>query len=155
MLALTHPGMARAADPVAAAVADFENLDTAGESGERTAAHAARVQAFDDRLRDLLAAGGAFRIVRLACPQSPCSPGAVPPAKFLEAARASGARVVVYGRIQKLSTLVQIGVVQALDLETDKLVLDQRITFRGDSDEAFHRAAEFVADYLRKMSFEP
>ena len=50
---------------------------------------------------------------------------------------------------------MQIGVVQALDLQTDKLVLDQRITFRGDTDESFRRAAEFVADYLQKVPFEP
>ena len=106
-------------------------------------------------LRDNLAAEARFEIVQLSCPGSPCSADAISPSRFLEAARDSGARLIVYGGIQKMSTLIQIGIVQALDLKTDELVLNQHITFRGDSDEAFLRAAAFVADYLKKAPFSP
>jgi hypothetical protein len=157
MLAAAFAGVASAADdhPVPAAVADFDNFDTAGESGDRTAAHAARVEAFAGLLRDGLAAEGRFAIVELACPATPCSPVSVPPARFLQAGRDSGARLLVYGGIHKMSTLVQFGQVQAVDLQTNALVLNQTITFRGDSDEAFRRAATFVADYLKDVKLDP
>jgi hypothetical protein len=157
MIALTSAPMAIGASPVSisAAVADFDNLDTAGEDSDRTAAHAARVSAFAGIIGDRLAASDKFEIVPLTCPASPCSPSTIPAAKFIQAARDSGARLVIYGGIQKMSTLVQIGVVQAVDLKTDKVVLNQYLTFRGDSDESFRRAATFVTDYLKKMSFDP
>ena len=49
----------------------------------------------------------------------------MPPAKFVQAARESGARLLVYGGIHKMSTLVQNGQVQAIDLKTNELVLNQ------------------------------
>ena len=35
------------------------------------------------------------------------------------------------------------------------LVLNQAITFRGDTDESFRRAATFVADYLKDVKLSP
>lgn len=154
-VAWAHPSLADDRAPVRAAVADFDNFDTSGESSDRTRAHAARVGAFAGILDDHLAAEGEFEIAQLVCPQSPCSPTAMPPAKFLQAARDSGARLVVYGGIQKMSTLVQIGFVQAIDLETDELVFNQAITFRGDTDEAYRKAASFVAGYLKDVRLDP
>ena len=157
MLAVSvcNPALAQAPAPVFVAVADFDNIDTSGESSDRTIAHAARVQAFGSFIRDNLALEDTIKVVRLSCPGSPCTPRTIPPAQFIEAARDSGARLVVYGGIRKMSTLVQIGTVQALDLKTDRLVLDQHLTFRGDSDEAFLRAAIFVTDYLRNLPLSP
>jgi hypothetical protein len=48
------------AQPVAVAIADFDNFDTTGEDAERTAAHAARVKAFTDLLRQDLAGDGSY-----------------------------------------------------------------------------------------------
>jgi len=47
-----------------------------------------------------------------------------------------------------MSTLIQMGKVQAVDLTSDQLMLDQAFSFRGDTDEAFRRAAQFVVRYL-------
>ena len=146
--------MAATSAPIATVIAEFDNLDTAGESAERTAAHAARVHAFAGALGHSLSTEK-FEIVALSCTRPVCSPKDMPSEAFLQAARDSGARLVVYGAIQKMSTLVQIGVVQAIDMKSDKVVLNQHITFRGDSDEAFRRAATFVTDYLNKASFTP
>ncbi len=153
-MALAHPAVAEP-PPVRVAVADFDNIDTSGEGAERTVAHAARVKAFGEVVGDLLAAEGKFDVVQLVCPTYPCSPATLPPEKFIEAARESGARVVVYGGIQKLSTLVQIGLVQAVDLKAEKLILNQHVTFRGDTDEAFRRAAIFIVDHLSQVTLEP
>ena len=65
-----------------------------------------------------------------------------------DAARQSGARLLLYGGIHKMSTLVQFGKAQIADLETDQVVYDRTITFRGDDDNAWKRAGEFLAEDL-------
>ena len=77
------------------------------------------------------------------------------PAAFLQAAQNSGARFLVYGGIHKQSTLVQWALVHVVDLKKDKLVLERTLSFRGDTDEAFRRAADFIVDYLKKLPAEP
>jgi hypothetical protein len=47
-----------------------------------------------------------------------------------------------------MSTLIQFGKAQAVDLEADKLVFDQTVSFRGDDDEAWRRAALFLAEQI-------
>jgi hypothetical protein len=133
---------------VSVAVADFDNDDTAGEDSTRNAQHAARVDAFAGLLRDKLTAQGKYKVVSLTCPASRCSAGTVPPDDLLQAARQAGARILIYGGIHKTSTLVQWALMQAVDLQQRKLLLDRRFSFRGDSDEAFRRAAAFMAGYV-------
>ncbi len=150
-LAASLPGAAsRAAaqDEPPIAIAPFDNSDTAGESPEATEAHAARVQGFAGLVEGRLEADGAYRIVSLGCAAPPCSAGNMAPDEFIGAARQSGARLLVYGGIHKMSTLIQLGKVQAIDLESETLLFDQSFQFRGDTDEAFRRAADFVARYL-------
>jgi hypothetical protein len=65
-----------------------------------------------------------------------------------DAARQSGARLLLYGGIHKMSTLVQFGKAQIADLESDQVVYDRTITFRGDDDNAWKRASEFLAEDL-------
>jgi len=136
------------AEPIPVAVAAFDNYDTAGETPESTAAHAARVESFAGLLEDQLAGAEGYRVVPLACAAPPCSAGSMAASELIAAARAVGARVLVYGGIHKMSTLIQMGKVQAVDLTSDQLVLDQAFSFRGDTDEAFRRAAQFVVRYL-------
>jgi hypothetical protein len=139
------------AQPVSVAIADFDNFDTTGEDAARTADHAERVKAFADLLRTDLTADSRYRIVPLGCPGSPCLAAKTRPADFLKAARDTGARILVYGGIHKQSTLVQWALVHAIDLEKDKLVLERTYSLRGDTDEAFRRAADFIVEYLKKL----
>ncbi len=60
--------------------------------------------------------------------------------------------MLVYGGIHKVSTLIQEAVVQMVDVEQDRLVVDRRISFRGDTDDAWRRAAAFAATSLRAAS---
>lgn len=140
---------ARATAPVAVVVADFDYRDTSGEELDQTAAHRARVAAFGDVLREGLGAQEGYRVVRLQCAQPLCTAGAMGPGDFVAAARRAGARYVVYGGIRKMSTLVQWGEVQLLDLDSNALVLRRTVTFRGDTDTAFRRAAEFVGGTVK------
>jgi len=146
-------GPARAAEPVALAVADFDYTDTSGEPTDQAQAHAARLRQFEQEIRDALAASGRYRIVTLECAQPPCSAGAMDAESLTDAAKTSGARLLLYGGIHKMSTLVQFGKAQIADLETDKLVYDRTITFRGDDDNAWKRASEFLAEDLREKDF--
>ena len=69
--------------------------------------------------------------------------------EFVAAARRSGARFVVYGGIHKVSTLVLGGLVEVLDLQSEKLLLKRTVSFRGDNEEGYRRAAAFVGDMVR------
>ena len=73
------------------------------------------------------------------------------PDDLVRAARQSGARLLVYGGIHKESTLVQWGKIEVLDLNKHQLVLNKNFSFRGDTDQAFRRAAAFMARYFEAL----
>jgi Protein of unknown function (DUF2380) len=137
-----------AVEPVTLAIADFDYLDTSGETQDQTAAHAERLKNFTRLLGDELSATGKYQIVALTCPEPPCSANALDAQSLTDAARQSGARLLLYGGIHKMSTLVQFGKAQVADLESDQVVYDRTISFRGDDDNAWKRAGEFLAEDL-------
>jgi hypothetical protein len=154
--ALSLPARRALADePVSVAVADFDYTDTSGEITDQIEAHRARVATFGELVRDSLAAGGKYRVVRLDCPARACTAANMRPDDFVAQARRAGARLVVYGGIRKMSTLVQWGEVQVLDLDRNELLLRRTVTFRGDTDTAFHRAADFVGETVRDVMPKP
>ena len=57
--------------------------------------------------------------------------------------------------IRKMSTLVQWGEIQLLDLEAEKLLMRRTVTFRGDNDAAYRHAANFVGDQLKETMPKP
>ena len=146
---------ARGATPLTIAVADFDYTDTSGEVNDQRAAHQARVAQFADLVRENLSAQGDYHVLPVDCPAHPCTPINMRPDDFIAAARRSGARFVVYGGIRKMSTLVQWGDFELLDLQSEKLLLQRTVSFRGDNDEAFRRAAAFVGDTLREAMPKP
>ena len=137
------------AAPLTVAVADFDYIDTSGEVRDQRKEHEARMQRFTELLRESIGAQGDFHVQPLECTDPPCTPINMQPAKFIDASRRSGARFVLYGGIHKISTLVQWGDIQLLDLEADKVLFRQNVTFRGDNDEAYRRAAAFVSGSVR------
>lgn len=139
----------RSAAPVTIAVADFDYVDSSGEVKDQSAEHKARVAHFAELVRADIGAQGDYRVLPLECAQPPCTPVNMQPDNFLAAGRRSGARFLVYGGIHKMSTLIQWGDVELLDLETNKLLLKRTVTFRGDTDEAFSRAAAFVGETVK------
>jgi hypothetical protein len=142
------PGLS--ATPLTIAVADFDYKDTSGEVRDQSAEHKARVADFAELVRENLSAKGDYRVLPFDCPQHPCTPIRMGSDDFIAAARRTGARFVVYGGIHKLSTLVQNGLVEVVDLQNEKLILKRTVSFRGDNDEAFSRAAAFVGDTIRE-----
>jgi hypothetical protein len=146
---------ALAVEPVPVAVADFDYSDTSGEIADQIEAHRARVATFGNLVRDSLAADGKYRVILIDCPEHPCTAASMRPDDFVARARQSGARLVVYGGIRKMSTLVQWGEVQVLDLDRSELLLRRTVTFRGDTDTAFRRAADFVGETVKDVMPKP
>ena len=136
------------APPIPIAVADFDYFDTSGEPTSQQAEHQARLQAFADAIRADLARDGHYRVVTLSCPQGRCAAAELAPADLLERARAAGANRLLYGGIQKMSTLIQNAKVQVVDIAENKLRFDRLITFRGDTDESWQRAERFIVKDL-------
>lgn len=138
------------------AILDFDYSDSSGEVADQDAAHQRRLALFRETLEERLAAQPGFQVVNLACQrQSPCTAGTTPPDRLLTDARESGADLLVFGSIHKMSTLVGGGRLDLLDVDADRILMDRVISFRGDSDEAFRRAAEFGArDILRTLDPE-
>jgi hypothetical protein len=152
MLALASPAAAAdGAPPVPIAVPDLVYVDTSGEVRDQTQEHARRIRRFSDALRSDLARSGKFRIVATQCGAAPCAAGAEP-SELLARARAAGAKLVLIGGVHKESTLIQWAKVQAVDAESDRIVLDKLLTFRGDTDEAWERAEAFVARELDALA---
>jgi hypothetical protein len=154
MLILSTPlrGDDAQARPIAMAVADFDYTDTSGEPTNQQSEHEARLQVFSRTIRDDLASSGKYRIVTLVCGPSPCS-GPADPAGFMENARRAGAKLLLYGGIHKMSTLIQNAKVQVIDIEANKLLFDRLISFRGDTDEAWQRAERFLVRELVSQDF--
>jgi hypothetical protein len=71
--------------------------------------------------------------------------------ELVTAARAAGADIVLVGGIQKMSTLVQWAKIQAIDVRSERIVLEKLFTFRGDSDEAWRRAEAFIFNEIATL----
>ena len=147
------PGSAVAAtSPVPVAVIDFDYTDTSGEPRDQTAEHAERLAAFVKALKSDLAATGRFQPVDIACASPPpCTAANTPAPALIAAAKAAGARLLIFGGIEKMSTLIEWGKLEIVDLEADRLVDDKTLTFRGDNDEAWRRAEAFAVEEIKGL----
>ena len=131
-----------------AAIIDFAYIDTSGEPTDQAAVHQKRLQAFMAALRADLERDHALHLLPSSCPPL-CTDDAQRPADLLHAAATAGAKIVITGGIQKLSTLVQWAKVTAFDVDTHRVAFDKLFTFRGDNDEAWQRAEVFVSEEIR------
>src|SRR5215469_4669459 len=133
-------------------VADFDYSDSSGEIADQRAKHAGRVNAFMGLLRDRLAGEGKYKVLHLDCGKATCSAGSAHTEDLIAAARNAGAQLLIYGGIQKMSTLITWGSVQVIDVRQKQVLLSRLFSFRGDTDEAFGRAAKFVSEMLQDVA---
>ncbi|MBO0662294.1 DUF3280 domain-containing protein [Jiella sp. MQZ9-1] len=155
----TVAGIGAQTDPVATpaiAVAAFDYTDSSGEVRDQSTQHAARIKAFRADIEAGLTAGPRYVPVSLGCRRKDaCSLATLHPEPLLAAARAAGADYLVFGGVKKMSTLVGWGRVGVLDVAANRLVFDRVISFRGDSDAAFEKAADFVVKDIRRALAAP
>ncbi|RWM21318.1 MAG: DUF2380 domain-containing protein [Mesorhizobium sp.] len=137
-------------EPTTLAIADFEFRDTSGEVRDQTAAHEARLNAFGVALQDGLSGNQKIDLVALPCQTERCTikdPGLVDLSKQ---ARTASAKYLLIGQMHKMSTLVGWVKFAVLDWNNNKPICDRYLTYRGDTDEAWRRAAEFTACDVEK-----
>jgi hypothetical protein len=137
-------------EPIAVAVAEFDYIDPAGGVMELEQAAGERLRLLAQQVRDGLDRSDRYRVVTLACDPAPCSAGRTDPAELIAKAQAAGARLLVFGGIQKMNAMVQYGNAEVVDLKADRLVFDRNIAFRNDNDEAWRQAAKFLVAELMK-----
>lgn len=135
--------------PPVIAIANFDYIDTSGESRDQRDQHRHRLFRFEQELKDGLARKS-HQTVRLNCSAPVCSSGALNQAALIESAKNAGADLLVSGGIHKTSTLIEWIVVDVADVSANKLVLNRLLTFRGDTDAAWDHAARYVADLLNE-----
>jgi hypothetical protein len=136
--------------PPRAAIIDFSYEDTSGEPHDQAADHARRLRSFNDDLRSDLAAAGAYDIVSLPCGET-CPSPQTDIRGLLAAAHEAGAERLIIGAIQKMSTLVQNAKVVVLDVQDETPRYERLLSFRGDNDEAWRRAEQFLARELARQ----
>ena len=126
------------------AVANFDFKDTSGEIRDQTAEHDARLKAFGAALQHGLSDNQKINLVALPCQAEQCTVRDPGLADLSTQARTAGARYLLIGQVHKMSTLVGWVKFAVLDLSDNKTVCDRYLTYRGDTDEAWRRAAEFT-----------
>jgi hypothetical protein len=144
------PGTVAAVEPVAVAVAEFDYFDPSGGVMAQERVAADRLRVLVQQVRDSLDESDRYRVVELKCEPAPCSAGRTDPAELLAKARAVGARLLVFGGIQKMNAVIQYGNAEVVDIEADRLVFDHNIAFRNDSEESWRYAAKSLVDELMK-----
>ena len=137
-----------AAAPIRVAIANFDYADTSGEPRDQRAAHEERLKFLDADISAALAHSGRFTPEKLTCAAPPCSADNMDQDAMTQAARAQHARLLVFGGVHKMSTLIQWGRIEVMDVATGKRLLARTVTFRGDDDDAWHHAADYIGQML-------
>ena len=130
LLGAVPDGRAVAAETTMIALDDFSYTDMSAEVTDQTAAHERRLKAFMAALRQDLSAAPRYRL----------GPAMAPDAAFK-----------IVGGVQKTSTLVQWAKAVVIDVAAKKVVMEKLYTFRGDNDEAWERAEQFMSRDIRAV----
>jgi hypothetical protein len=136
------------ADPLKAAVFDFELLDTSlqGEANGPQADEQRRLNAATEQLRKALAEAGEFVVLDIA------PVNAAAHASNLQAcggcdvqyAEQLGADLAITGLVQKVSALILNMNIYVRDAHTGRLITSMSADFRGNTDESWSRATGYL-----------
>src|SRR5258708_21128435 len=144
---------ANADDALAVSVDDFKYRDTSNEPTDQTAVHEKRLRAFMTALRDDVTADPRFELVPSSC--GPNCPTDGPSLRDrLPASSQAGTPILIIGIVHKLSTLVQVVRIAAVNTTAQRVVFRKYFQFRGDNDEAWQRAERFVSEEVRDRLLE-
>jgi hypothetical protein len=126
------------------AVADFDFLDTSGEVRPQEEEQIARMALFLKTLRGEIDQADIFEVVIPDCADG-CSPARTSLEDMASATERVEATLLLVGRIHKISTLIGEIKIYVIDLKGDQVVCERFLSYRGDNDEAWSRAATFAA----------
>ena len=139
-LLTTTPAMAETV-----AIFPVKLLDTSFEPRDQEGEHAARQQ----MMAEILASGmeGETTILTTDEVAQTCAPETVD--CLLQVARDAGADHALFVGVQKVSSLIIEMNVALVDAADGATVQTGELNFRGDNDNSWRRAAEYVSDQLR------
>jgi len=156
MLALAGAPAASASAAPRLLVLDFELVDTSGEPVDRAAEHARRLARVRDAISESLAREGRYEIVDRRAIRADLD--ALLEHQYLRScngcelplARRAAADLVMLGKFNKISTLIGSMDIVVKDANSGAVVYAQTFGYRGDTDEAWLRAAKFFAEAFRR-----
>ena len=143
------PMPARAAEVVTLATAGFDFIDTSGEMRDQTAEHDRRLAALDRIILDSLSGEKNLKTVPLGCKDN-CTLARSGLEALSKHAVAAGASHLLIGQVRKMSTLIGGVKFAVIDLGTNRPACDRFLSYRGDTDEAWSRAAVFAAQEVAR-----
>lgn len=142
---------AAAADRGAIAILPFKLLDTSSEPVDQRADHDRRLKAMGEALRRELRGPGTFAGTSLmdAGAIARSCPTETPDCLF-GAARAEGAQFALFGALHKSSTLIMQLFLTVVEVDSRDVVVSREFNFRGDNDESWMRAKDFLVREIRR-----
>ncbi|MEZ2126554.1 MULTISPECIES: DUF2380 domain-containing protein [unclassified Sinorhizobium] len=143
-------GFADTAVPITLAITNFDFRDTSGEVRDLSAEHARRLEAMGIMLQEGLSASKRMNVVPVTCETGKCTARTAGLEALSSQAKTAGANYMLIGEVHKLSTLVGNVKFAVFDLTSNKPTCDRFLTYRGDTDEAWRRAAAFAATDIEK-----
>ena len=127
------------------ALAHFDFRDTSCEVEDQSAEHQARLTSLNETLYAGLAGNPGITLADLTCEMERCTHRSPGLDALAGQARAAGAQYLLIGEVHKVSTLIGRANLAVLDLEdSNTLACEQRLSYRGDSDEAWQRMAQYA-----------
>ena len=129
--------------PAKLLVIPFGFFDTSGEVRDQRAEHALRLSTMSRELGSELERKGLFRVVLQRADAKPCAPADTD--CILKEARSAGADIILTGAVQKVSTMASSIWVGAFAATNGQRIFFRQLTFRGDTDDAWHHATSFLA----------
>lgn len=125
------------------AIAPVKMLDTSREVRDQRSDHDRRVALMETILADELSGTLISREeIAAACPRETTE-------CLVAALRGRGAERGLFIVVQKTSTLILQAFASLVDLEGERLVTHTELSFRGDNDEAWEKAAYFLSGKLQ------
>lgn len=131
------------------AVLPIKLLDTSAEPKDQTAEHRLRLQAMAVELTSDLGSLGRYRAVSVMIEDVQRTCTKETPDCLLSTARSQGAELVFVGVVHKSSTLIMQMWARIVDAQTGSVLFSRELNFRGDNDEAWHRAEAFLINQVR------
>lgn len=124
------------------AVIPFGFIDTSGEARDQSSDHARRRTTFLDLLNQHFREGNSFNVILL--PELEHFNISRDLSSAAKVVQTSGADYMLIGQIKKMSTLVGQIKFAVIDVRSNTALCDRYLTYRGDSDEAWRRAAIYT-----------
>jgi hypothetical protein len=141
-------------------VLPFDMTDTSGEALARPVEYEGRLVTLASYLSKALANGHIYTVVD----PTPIET-AIATARSTQAlsecngcerdlARRAGADRVLVGQVDKVSTLIGNLTLRIAEVKTGRVVFARTVSFRGDTDEAWQRAARSFVRYLKEIPMQ-